>query len=252
MILQPRFLPGFTMTVDYFNIKIDNTISTIGPEVTLNACYTNNDPVACARVRRNPANGALWIGDGNVVDLNTNIGSLETTGYDVNMSYSGLEIGRVGSLSFSLTGTYLDELVTDPGSAGTEIYDCAGKFAGSCASGTAGVPSPKWRHHARIGWQTPWPVDVSLTWRYYGEVEQFGVPTTSTRIDRVLEAENYFDLAGNWAVTEKASVYVGINNILDNDPSINASVGTTGNGNTYPQLYDALGRYVFVRGTMGF
>lgn len=252
VILQPRFLPGFTMTVDYFNIKIDNTISTIGPEVTLNACYTNNDPVACARVLRNPANGALWIGDGNVVDLNTNIGSLETTGYDVNMSYAGLEIGRVGSLSFSLTGTYLDELVTDPGSAGTEPYDCAGKFAGSCASGTAGVPSPKWRHHARIGWQTPWPVDVSLTWRYYGEVEQFGVPSTSARIDRVLEAENYFDLAGNWAVTEKASVYVGINNILDNDPSINASVGTTGNGNTYPQLYDALGRYVFVRGMMGF
>ena len=252
VILQPRFLPGFTMTVDYFNIKIDNTISTIGPEVTLNACYTNNDPVACSRVLRNPANGALWIGDGNVVDLNTNIGSLETTGYDVNMAYSGLEIGAVGSLNFSLTGTYLDELVTDPGSAGTEPYDCAGKFAGSCASGTAGVPSPKWRHHARVGWQTPWPVDVSLTWRYYGEVEQFGVPSTSARIDRVLGAESYFDLAGNWAVTEKSSVLLGINNILDNDPSINASVGTTGNGNTYPQLYDALGRYVFVRGQIGF
>lgn len=252
IILQPRFLPNFTMTVDYFNIKIEDTISTIGAEVTLNACYTNNDPVACARVLRDPNTGALWNGDGNVVDLNTNIGSLETTGYDVTMNYAGLEVGPAGSLSFSLTGTYLDELVTDPGSAGTETYDCAGKFAGSCASGTAGVPSPKWRHHARVGWQTPWPVDVSLTWRYYGEVEQFGVPSTSARIDRVLGAENYFDLAGNWAVTEKSSVMLGINNILDNDPSINASVGTTGNGNTYPQLYDALGRYIFVRGQIGF
>jgi outer membrane receptor protein involved in Fe transport len=252
IILQPRFLPNFTMTVDYFNIKIEDTISTIGPEVTLNACYTNNDPVACERINRNPLNGALWIGDGHIVDLNTNIGSLETTGYDVTMNYAGLDIGKAGSLSFALTGTYLDELVTDPGSAGTEPYDCAGKFAGSCASGTAGVPSPKWRHHARIGWQMPWPVDLSLTWRYYGEVEQFGVPSTSARIDRVLGAESYFDLAGNWSVTEKASVMLGINNVLDNDPSINASVGTTGNGNTYPQLYDALGRYIFVRGTIGF
>ena len=72
-----------------------------------------------------------------MVDLNTNIGSLETTGYDISANYSGLEIGGAGSLSFSLTGTYLDELVTDPGSAGTTPYDCAGKFAGSCASGTA-------------------------------------------------------------------------------------------------------------------
>jgi hypothetical protein len=43
-------------------------------------------------------------------------------------------------------------------------------------------------------------------------------------------------------VTDQANVRLGINNVLDNDPSINASVGTTGNGNTYPQVYDALGR----------
>ena len=38
-----------------------------------------------------------------------------------------------------------------------------------------------------------------------------------------------------------------MNNILDTDPDINGSVGTTGNGNTYPQTYDALGRYLFAR-----
>jgi hypothetical protein len=40
--------------------------------------------------------------------------------------------------------------------------------------------------------------------------------------------------------------------VLDNDPSISGAVGTTGNGNTYPQIYDALGRYVFVRATLDF
>ncbi|MBX3695616.1 MAG: TonB-dependent receptor [Steroidobacteraceae bacterium] len=252
VILQPRFLPKFTMSVDWFNIKIEDTISTIGTNVTLDACYTNNDPVSCARIQRNPANGSLWVGDGHVIDLNTNIGSLETTGYDVNMSYSGLEIGRAGSLSFNLTGTYLEELVTDPGSVGTTPYDCAGKFSSSCASGTAGVPSPRWRHHARIGWQTPWPLDVSLTWRYFSEVSQFGLPSTSARIDRVLDAQSYFDLAGNWAITDKASVLVGINNVLDEDPPLSSSVGTTGNGNTYPQLYDSLGRFMFIRGKLSF
>ena len=51
---------------------------------------------------------------------------------------------------------------------------------------------------------------------------------------------------GSWNVSDQANVRLGINNVLDNDPQINASVGTTGNGNTYPQVYDALGRYLFM------
>ena len=41
-------------------------------------------------------------------DLNINIGSLTTKGYDINIGYSGVEMGRFGSLCFNLTGTYLD------------------------------------------------------------------------------------------------------------------------------------------------
>ncbi len=78
-------------------------------------------------------------------------------------------------MSFNLTGTFLDELITEPG-PGMESYDCVGFFADAC-----GVPNPEWRHHARIGWQTPWTVDFSLTWRYFGDVEQFrGNEQTST------------------------------------------------------------------------
>lgn len=244
VILQPRFLPKLTMSVDYFNIEITDTISTFGAENTLNACYFNNDAASCSRILRDPTNGSLWRGTGNVVDLNVNIGSLETTGYDLNLNYSGLEIGSLGSLSFNLTGTYLDELITVPG-PGIDAYDCAGFFSSSC-----GTPNPEWRHHARLGWQTPWNVDLSLTWRYFDKVEQFGADGST--IDYELDAQNYFDLAANWAVTEKASILVGINNVLDKDPPISSAVGTTGNGNTFPQTYDALGRWIFIRAQVGF
>ena len=53
-------------------------------------------------------------------------------------------------------------------------------------------------------------------------------------------------------MTEKASVLLGINNVLDEDPPITSAVGTTGNGNTFPQTYDALGRWIFLRGKIGF
>jgi outer membrane receptor protein involved in Fe transport len=238
VIFQPEFVPGLVMSVDWFNIRIEDTISTFGAENTLNACYTNNDAAACSRIRRNQL-GQLWLGSGNVIDTNINIGALETSGIDINASYAGLELGSFGELSFNLTGTYLQDLTVEPG-PGIAAYDCVGFFAGSC-----GTPNPQWRHQFRTGWETPWNLNLALTWRYYDEVEQFRAP--AGRIDSVLGAQSYFDLVGTYNFNDKASVVLGVNNILDTDPDINGSVGTTGNGNTYPQTYDALGRYLFAR-----
>lgn len=238
VIFQPEFVPGLVMSVDWFNIRVEDTISTFGAENTLAACYNNNDAAACSRIRRN-ALGQLWLGAGNVIDTNINIGAIETSGIDINASYSGLEIGSFGELSFNLTGTYLQDLITEPG-PGLDAYDCVGSFAGAC-----GTPNPQWRHQFRTGWETPWNLNLSLTWRYYDKVEQFRAPLN--RIDRVLGAQSYFDLVGTYNFNDKASVVLGVNNILDTDPDINGSVGTTGNGNTYPQTYDALGRYLFAR-----
>ena len=247
VILQPRFLPKLAMSIDYFDIEITDAVSTFGPLNALAACYENNDPLACANIDRDPATGALWIGDGNVMDLNINTGGFETKGWDLSLTYSGVEMGRFGSLNFNLTGTLLDELVEDPG-GGFAPYDCAGMYSGECDT-----PNPEWRHHFRMGWESPWNVDMSLTWRYYDSVELSDtIAPSPQQLDFELEEQNYFDLAAEWHVTEKASVLLGINNVLDEDPPLTSFPGTTGNGNTYPQTYDALGRWIFLRGSIGF
>ena len=133
-------------------------------------------------------------------------------------------------------------MAVEPG-PGIEGYDCVGVFGGRCAVPN-GIPTPEWRHMARISWSTPFNVDLSLAWRYLGKTEQFEAP--ANRIDAKFDAENYFDLFGSWALMDNATVRLGVNNILDNDPQLNGSVGTTGNGNTYPQVYDALGRFIFM------
>jgi outer membrane receptor protein involved in Fe transport len=258
IVFTPRFAPGLAVTVDYFDIRIDNTISTFGAPTTWTACYANNDQAACDRINRDEF-GTLWVGNiPYVEDLNVNIGALYTRGYDLNASYTGIEIGRFGSLAFNLTGTLLDELTTIPG-AGIDLhpdpdvfsdeYDCAGFYSSVCF-----IPNPEWRHRLRASWQTPWNVDLSATWRHYASVTALAGPNDPLQgqIDAELPAENYFDLAANWAITDKASVALGINNVLDDNPSLSEQVGTTGNGNTYPQTYDALGRYVFVRATVDF
>jgi outer membrane receptor protein involved in Fe transport len=247
VILQPRFLPKLAMSVDYFDIDIQDTISVVGADTSLEACLFLGDAGSCGRLQRDTDNGSLWQGDGHVIDLNTNIGSLATKGWDLSLSYAGVELGRFGELNFNLTGTLLDELTYVSGVEGLSPTECQGKFGGTLC----GVPSPEWRHHFRTGWESPWNVDVSLTWRYYDSVTNISDATVAN-IDYELEEQNYFDLAANWHVTEKASILLGINNVLDEDPPLSSAVGTTGNGNTFPQTYDSLGRWIFLRGSIGF
>jgi outer membrane receptor protein involved in Fe transport len=226
-------------------------VGTTGAVNTLTDCYINNNASSCDRITRN-AGGQLWIGDGVVEDLSTNIGGLETTGIDVNVAYNR-DIGSLGALSFNLVGTWLDELITDPGEAtGIAPYDCVGGYGAALC----GTPNPEWRHLLRVSWATPLNLDLNATWRYYGGVDRFSgstyepVPCTSGAtqvLDCSFDEVHYLDLSGSWQVTENTRYRFGVNNVLDQDPPVSNNVGAgAGNGNTYPQVYDATGRWIFV------
>ena len=67
------------------------------------------------------------------------------------------------------------------------------------------------------------------------------------------ESSNYFDLAATWAVTDYATLRLGMNNITDEDPPFVAQgVTARENGNTYPGIYDPLGQYWFAGVTVQF
>ncbi|MEK7661151.1 MAG: TonB-dependent receptor [Pseudomonadota bacterium] len=124
-VLQPSFLSGFNMSVDYFDIEVLDLISTIGTANTLNGCYVLAQAAACSRVHRNQA-GSLWTGTGYIEDLNNNIGGLQTSGFDFNANYR-LDLESLGKLNFNLVGTLLSTYETDPGS-GIPKYDCVGLY----------------------------------------------------------------------------------------------------------------------------
>ncbi len=73
--------------------------------------------------------------------------------------------------------------------------------------------------------------------------------------DRRLAAQSFFDLALTARISDKLNLRLGANNILDKEPPVasgNAVAAPFGNGNTYPQVYDALGRYMFAGVTIDF
>ncbi len=259
-VLQPRnILPNFSLTADYFNIKVNGAIGTIGAQVILNQCVSSLDPFFCSKIRRSTATGAvgsLWLSDsGFVNDALTNTGSIKTSGVDLAMNYK-FDINDASSISTQLVGTYLDKLVAQPITNGFD-YDCAGFYGLTC-----GTANAKWRHTFSVKYNTPWPVTVQAKWRYIGGVQNDVLSTdvdlagtSPTPNDDRIKAQSYFDLVFGFPVTDKVNLRLGVNNILDRNPPIisqGSLTGTIGNGNTIVGTYDYLGRYIFMNATVDF
>ncbi len=250
IVLQP--IKDMSVTVDYFDIKVEDTIGIVEPETTLRQCATTGNPLFCNLITRDRA-GTLWLlPESSIAATNQNIGGTSTKGFDLGFSYA-MALGGMGKLGVTVLATRLSSLVTEE-IKGLGTYDCVGLYG----LNKCGSPNPEWRHKARANWTTPWDVDLAVTWRYLSKVEiQESTDQPLLRggfaaVNKTLDAQNYLDLAGSWRATKGLTVGFGINNILDKSPPV-VVVGTgQGNGNTFPGVYDALGRKVFLNASYKF
>ncbi len=259
----PSFVPNLRVQFDYYDIKIENVVSTIGANNILNYCLKSD--LFCNKIHRD-AEGTLFSSTGYVIDALANVGQLEEQGIDVDASYA-FSVGSYGKINTSFIGTYLMEYETTAIAANpSTAYNCDGYYGPSC-----GQPTFKWRHTLRSTWSTPWSgLDFSVAWRYFSPVTLDELSPNSnitasagstiangfiSNTDARLSSRSYIDLTAAVKVGDNLTVRVGCNNVLDKDPPL---VGTTnlpgviGNGNTFPQIYDSLGRYLFASLTAQF
>ncbi len=275
-VARPTFAPGLNFSVDWFDIKVEDYISPIGADTIMKQCIDNGVDSFCSLIQRD-SNNSIWLSPngplGHVIDQTKNTGSLHTAGIDfaanyrTDLSVIGWDAG--GSVSMSLASTWLDKLEVQslPGGAST---DCAGLYGALCTAllgaGTSGGPSPEWRHKFRATWNTPFPMDLALSAqvRHFSSVDLDstssqpglggaapGGPTT----DLKLAARTYLDLLATWTVADRYNFRLGVNNVLDKDPPLNGAANCPSgpcNGNTWPQVYDSLGRYLFIGLTADF
>jgi outer membrane receptor protein involved in Fe transport len=268
VVLQPRWIPRLAITADWYSIKIEGAIQGFGADAILSNCINNSTATAaaasCALIHRAPG-GSLWLSPtGFVTDVPQNVGSVETRGVDASMSYS-YRLGSLGTLSAGFNGTWVDKYIVADGLNPT--YNCAGFYGATC-----GNPLPTWRHKLRIGLQLPIGIGISGQWRYVGKLRHEGFssdvvlnnpgvnpgPTnTAPLLNGHVKAQNYFDLASTFTIGDHYNFRLGVNNILDkNPPLFSSSFGSCAavfcNGNTYPGVYDTLGRYIFAGVTLNF
>ncbi|HQN52569.1 MAG TPA: TonB-dependent receptor, partial [Phenylobacterium sp.] len=259
-VAQPSFLPGSNFSLDWFDIKVEDYISGIGADTIIKNCVNNLDAYFCGLVKRD-SNGSIWLSqNGYVVDTTLNTGSLQTRGIDVAANYrfnlDDLGLEGMGSVTTQFTGTWLDQLVTQSLPGGPKV-DCAGVFGSICLGlGGSTTPNPEWRHKFRVEWATPFPADLKLSaqWRYFSKVDHED-PAAAPKTETKLDARSYLDLLATFNVMDNYSFRLGVNNVLDKDPPLtgqsNCPSGSC-NGNTFPQMYDSLGRYFFVGVTADF
>jgi iron complex outermembrane recepter protein len=248
-VYTPEMLQALTVSVDYFDIQVDGFVGTVPPEFALESCLNSGDPFYCGLISRD-STGSLWLIDQEaaVTATNINTGTLITSGVDLNLAYS-FNLGDRGDLGVQYIATWVSEF-EEESLPGATPFDCAGYYGGAC-----GAPRPDYRHRLSFNYESGGRVNAKLTWRYVSEVDQFG--TNTSPIISSLKATSYFDLSASYTLNPNIEFRVGVNNLLDQDPPLTSIAGfggteTSGRGNTYPQIYDAQGRFLFAGVTASF
>ncbi|MGK6323218.1 TonB-dependent receptor domain-containing protein [Sphingomonas sp. DT-51] len=217
-VFQPNFLPGFSISVDYYNISIRNAISQPVPGDLVSGCFGNSNaggitatsvsnPI-CSLFRRNSVTGGL---DGDPATTQgllfpaTNSGRILTDGIDLGINYRR-DLG-FAKLNLSFNGNWTNRSkfqaivegstvpLGNPIGAGlalpTTVYrECVGFYSGNCGSpGSAGPSSAAGSIQPEFTWNqrttlSIGDVDLSVLWRHLDGVEvEPGVTTFSGTIE---------------------------------------------------------------------
>ena len=267
-VFQPEFFPGFSMSIDYYNIKIKDVIGAPLPGDLIALCFntitaTSAANPACTTTRRNPITGGLD-GDpaitGGLFGITNNLGRLSTDGVDLLANWKG-DVG-FADLSLAFVGNWTRSSVfnSDPTSPVAIDRECVGYYSVNCSF--TGSIQPEFQTSTRATFGVG-DIDLSFLWRWIDAVQfepqqiidDGGDAESVLQQFRTIPAEHYFDFTGRWKASENFSFTFTVQNLLNNKPKVvGNTIGSTSfnSGNVYPSTYDALGRRFGVAAKLTF
>jgi iron complex outermembrane receptor protein len=227
-------LSALSLEVNYYDIKLDNAIASVGADVTLNRCALTGDAASCALVSRS-GNGFL----SQINGLLQNIGGIRTKGIDVtfNIRTSETSIGAFGlfwDMNFLLK---YDEII--PATNGFETIDRKGSERGS-----PDQAFPKYKATATIDWSLG-GFGASFTGRYISSVNDTQLAETNKYYK--LDSRFYGDVQLTYQpdfMDRRFQLAVGVNNVFNQDPPSCVSCSLN---NFDPTTYDVPGQFGYIR-----
>lgn len=222
VVLQPKFLPGFDLTVDYWDIDIKDVISQFGYLTVMNLCVDlpSIDNVFCRQVDRDTNGHAT-----QVRSFNINASRMYARGLDVGARYR-VPLGA-GMVNIGFKGTYLLKQVveTTPGmSEGDVIYD-------------GGFSNPRFRGTLFTAYDIN-KISIALDTRFFSAATyDVNAASDESYDNNKIPARVYNDLSIKYNFSDGVSLGLGINNLLNIKPPRRP---LTYAGTAY---YDNIGRY---------
>ncbi|MDO7843064.1 TonB-dependent receptor plug domain-containing protein [Sphingomonas immobilis] len=248
-VLTPRWLPGFALSVDYYNIDLSGAISSLTAQTLVDQCYTANITAACTFISTTGGRGVVTPGLAitSIEIKPTNFVSVRTQGIDFEGSYRH-PLGP-GAITLRALASWAMNLSTDNGVVA--VTDDAGQ-------NTGGLPSWTYRFSAGYdvgGFATQF-IARGVSGGVYNNnyvVCTTNCPASTTDFHTVnlnsIPGAFYFDANANYTIktgSGQFEVFMAIKNIFDRDPVLVANGPTGNNTPAYPQtnraLYDVLGR----------
>jgi len=220
VVLQPRFLPGLTISGDYYNISIRNAIAAVSAQDIVDSCYDSAtlENQYCALFTRNRNSASpTFLGLNFLRQTQLNYGRLETEGVDASVAY----LFRLGENRVNLraTGNWtrrVDRFFDpgDPSALDPELREQGRpEFA---ATGSIGVSRGPFSINYRLQY---------INAQYIAGVElRDDVDPLTIAGARGLAGEVFIhDVSFNLDATDRFSIYGGVNNVSDVDPYRNLS-----------------------------
>lgn len=230
-VLTPRFLPGFSLAVDYYKLKIKGAIGTLSVAQIVNNCYANSAVPECSLITRPTPDSFPTL----VRVSAANIAFLETSGIDFDATYN-VEIGK-GRLSTRLYASWLDKYLTQQ-SAVVSAFDQAGY-------GSNGSGLPKWRGTLSVNYANG-PFNIFVSEQYIDGMK-IGTPGQPNQDFGGAKTPSvwYTDLTISGRIEAKGGTFepfLTINNLFDRDPPLVPGTIPGVNLPTIISVYDTVGR----------
>ena len=223
-VFTPTFLPGFNLSVDYYNIKLKDAITSLGAQDVITNC-ANGNTLLCSQIVRD-ASGAPT----TLYTTYINLAEYKTKGVDIEATYT-LPLNKVsdslgGTMRFRGLATYVPKVIINDG---TSTVDRAGDVGDNVNFGT-----PHCRATGSINYSSQ-DVSVDARVRYVGG-GKFNHLLNIANND--IAARVYVDVGAQATIADRFTLFANVNNLFDRDPPLT----------TYGSIhYDSIGRYM----TMG-
>jgi outer membrane receptor protein involved in Fe transport len=252
-VLRPRFIPNFSLVLDYYEITIDDVIVTPSGQEIANQCVNGAglDAVSCALVRRNDPNNdtdpfnvfkvGAPVGDpiGGVILQTLNFAKLETRGLDITASYSfdtmdmlGLNFGR---FNYQLSALWLIEQKQFTSFTDRSFFNdlTTGVFYPRVEGTSRLTWAPNDRF--RVTWLADWMVSQDLA-SYRGAVQSGNIDAQPISWYRTGNFVRH-DLSVSANVTDQVTLRGGVTNLTNAEPPAYLGFAST---------FDPYGRRFFV------